>query len=260
MKKDSSYDARFSEILGGGEYEDLLIALDYYNAFQAETGKALKGYIQEYCRNLKTVKVLEAGPGTGIKTLELLKADPRVMVVAVDNEIKMLEVVKSRFATISELKDRVEFVYADILKFLESSEDNSYDVFASVYTLHNFTPDFRRKVINLIAKKIKPGGIFINGDKYAQGGEAHKKDFNAEIKNYSKFIVVAKEMEKQGNIKRANHLRQIEKEWIHHAGEDEKNKITVDEQDQIFKELGFSNVKWGKRYDLVTTVTAVRKI
>jgi hypothetical protein len=70
VEKDSGYDARFSEILGGEEYEDLLIALDFYNEFETETGKALQDYIQRHCKDLKKIRVLEAGPGTGIRTLE----------------------------------------------------------------------------------------------------------------------------------------------------------------------------------------------
>lgn len=256
--KPSSYDARFSSVLGGDEYEDLLIALDYYNEFQSQTGKALKDYIQANCINSAEVRVLEAGPGTGITTLEILKADPRVRVTSVDNEPKMLESVKNRFAKVNELKDRVEFVMSDIVAFLEATEDQEFDAFASVYTLHNFTPDFRRKVLSLIARKLRPGGVFINGDKYARGEDLHKEDFASEIKNYDKFLIAADEAEQTGNASRAKHLRNIREEWVHHAGEDEKNKITVEEQNQIFTELGFKDIEWGKRYDLVTTVKAIK--
>lgn len=255
----SAYDARFSESLGGSEYEDLLLALDFYNEFQAETGKALQAYIAEHCQGMASIKVLEAGPGTGITTLELLKADPRVQVVSVDNETKMLEAVRARFDKIEDLKQRVDFILADILQFLESCDDESFDAFASVYTLHNFTPDFRRKVIELITRKLKSGGVFINGDKYARKGEDHQKDFDAEIKNYEKFETVAVEAEKAGDMARAEHFRTIREEWINHAGEDEKNKITVDEQNDMFRQLGFTDVEWLKRFDLVTTVKAIKK-
>lgn len=257
-KQNSNYDGRFASVLGGGEYEDLLIALDFYNEFQAETGKALKEYIQSHCQTASEIKVLEAGPGTGITTIELLKADERVKVVSVDNEPKMLDAVKDKFATIEELKERVDFVMSDIVKFLESAEDESFDAFASVYTLHNFTPDFRRKTIELIVKKLKKGGVFINGDKYAREGEDHKKDFDGEINNYAKFETAAVIAENEGDMARASHLRKIREEWTHHAGEDEKNKITVIEQEEMFRELGLVDVKWGNRYDLVSTVRAIK--
>lgn len=258
-EKNSAYDARFSESLGGSEYEDLLLALDFYNEFQAETGRALQAYITEHCQGLDVIKVLEAGPGTGITTLELLKADSRVRVTSVDNEPKMHDAVRIRFDKIEDLKERVSFVLGDILQFLESCEDGSFDAFASVNTLHNFTPDFRRKVIDLITKKLKPGGVFINGDKYARKGEDHQKDFDAEIKNYEKFETVAVEAEKAGDLEQAKHFRTIREEWIHHADEDEKNKITVEEQNEMFRQLGFADVEWMKRFDLVTTVKAIKK-
>jgi len=256
--KNSAYDARFSDILGGEEYDDLLIALEFYNEFQAETGKALSGYIQTYCQNLSSIRVLEAGPGTGITTFELLKVDPRVKVISVDNEKKMLDAVRKRFDKVTELKDRVEFILSDILAFLESCPDESFDAFASVYTLHNFNPDFRRKVIELVAKKLKKGGIFINGDKYAESEDLHKKDIANEIKNYDKFDIAADKAEKSGDKDRANHLRTLKKEWIAHTWEDEKNKITVEEQNEMFKELGFTDVEWMKRFDLVATAKAIK--
>ena len=222
VSEKSAYDARFSEVLGGEEYDDLLIALEWYNRFEAETGSALRDYIANHCGDLAEIKVLEAGPGTGITTLELLKADPRVNVVSVDNEPKMLEAVKGKFSKVDELKQRVEFVYSDICEFLESCEDESFDAFASVYTLHNFTPDFRRKVIGLIAKKLKKGGAFINGDKYAEGEELHKNDMASEIGSFDKFDAEAEKAEQDGDSKRADHFRKIKKEWIDHYAEDEK--------------------------------------
>lgn len=256
--KNAAYDARFAETLGGQEYDDLLIALEFYNEFQADTGKALKDYIDGHCQNLPTIKVLEAGPGTGITTLELLKSDPRVQVTSVDNEPKMLSAVKDRFSKSEELKGKVEFVLSDILKFLESREDESFDAFASVYTLHNFPPEFREKVIRLIAKKLKPGGVFINGDKYAEDEELHQKDLTDTKKRYDKFDIAADKAEQAGDNVRAEHLRSLKKEWADHDLEDDKNKITVEEQNKLFEELGFTDIEWGKRYELVTTVKAIK--
>ncbi|MEN9405528.1 MAG: hypothetical protein RLY47_487 [Candidatus Parcubacteria bacterium] len=258
VEKTNEYDARFAESLGGSEYDDLLIAIDYYDEFQSQTGKALQEYIAKHCADQTEIKVLEAGPGTGITTFKLLKSDPRVVVVSVDNEPKMLQAVRERFDQAQELKDRVEFVEADILAFLESCEDETFDAFASVYTLHNFTPDFRTKVIELIARKLKKGGVFINGDKYAREEDSHQQDYAAEARNYGKFDEAADEAERSGKQERAAHLRKIHEEWLKHMAEDEKNKITVEEQNALFERLGFIDVEWGKRFDLVTTVTAIK--
>ncbi len=259
MTPPSEHDARFSEVLGGGEYDELLLALEYYDEFQAETGQALHEYLSHNCENQEIVQVLEAGPGTGITTIQLIKADPRVRIISVDNELKMLEAVKAKFANVEELQERVKFVFSDILAYLESCEDGSLDAFASVYTLHNFKPDFRRQVLGEISKKLKPGGIFINGDKYARQAQMHQTDFDGEINNYKKFSIHADELEKAGDHKGASHFREVQQAWVKHADEDETNKITVDEQNDIFEELGFEDIKWGKRFDLVTTVSAIKK-
>lgn len=256
---DKITESRFAEELGGEEYDDLLLALDFYQEFQEESGKALSEYIKKHCTEQEEVTVLEAGPGTGITTLQILNADPRVKVTSVDNEPKMFEVVKEKFGNIKDFKDRFEFVLADILEYLETSPDESFDAFVSVYTLHNFTPDFRRKVIEVIAKKLKPGGIFINGDKYSREEDGYKQDLDGELKNYDKFDAEADKAEASGDKKRAKHLRKIKKDWTEHMWEDDVNQITVEEQNKMFNELGFENVLWKKRFDLVTTVTAIKK-
>lgn len=251
-------DQRFAESLGGEEYDDLLLALDFYQEFQEESGKALKEYIKSHCIEQHEILVLEAGPGTGITTLQILNADPRVRVVSVDNESKMLEVVKKKFATVENFKNRCEFLLADILKYLESCPDDSFDAFVSVYTLHNFTPDFRRQVIEAITRKLKPGGIFINGDKYSRDEEGYKQDLAGELRSYDKFDVEADKAEAAGKLERAKHLRQIKKDWTAHMWEDDVNQITVEEQRKMLEDLGFKDISWMKRFDLVITVTAIK--
>jgi len=258
IKKDVTTGNRFAESLGGEEYDDLLLALDFYQEFQEESGKALAQYIKDHCVGLTEIKVLEAGPGTGITTLQILKADPRVKVTSVDNEPKMLEVVRNKFGASEEYKNRSEFVLADILKYLESCPDESLDAFVSVYTIHNFTPEFRKQVIAAIARKLKSGGIFINGDKYSRPGEGYKQDLNGELRNYDKFDLEAEKALATGNPEKAEHFKQIKRDWIKHMWEDDINQITVEEQNKIFTELGFKDVTWLKRFDLVVTVSAIK--
>ena len=65
VNEKSAYDARFSDVLGGEEYDDLLIALEFYNKFQSGTGQALREYIGKYGKDLPVVRVLEAGRARG---------------------------------------------------------------------------------------------------------------------------------------------------------------------------------------------------
>lgn len=256
-RKTPTYDARFSEIYSEREYTDLLIPFDFYKEFEAETGLVLKRYIQENCQHTNIIKVLEAGFGTGVTTVELLNTDYRVMVTAVDNESKMLEIAKKKFAMNPEFNGRIKLVHADIVEFLES-DTGMYDAFASVYTLHNFPHDYRKKVIGLIASRLRPGGIFINGDKYARDEVGHKEDFAAEIGNHDKFDILADKAEKEGDLQNSEYWRRLKKEGIQHAEKDDKIKITVKEQDEMFREFGFKDIEWRKRFDLVTTVSAIK--
>jgi ubiquinone/menaquinone biosynthesis C-methylase UbiE len=258
MNHNPSDTNRYSEFTQENEYNDLLIPFAFYREFQIGMGDILKKYIQEYCQDLIEIKIIEAGPGTGITTFELLKVDPRIKIVAVDNESKMIDILRAKFEKIPEMKDRVIFIQADILDFLKSADDESYDVFASVYTLHNFIPEHRVKVVGLLAQKLKSRGIFINGDKYARD-EGHDEDFAAEILNHNKFEDLALFEEAKGNTEKAAYWRRLKAEGIEHAHKDNANRITVSEQNEILTRFGFTDIKWGKRYDLVTTVTALKK-
>ena len=62
---------------------------------------------------------------------------------------------------------RVTFEQQDALTALQSMPSDSADVVASAYTLHNFLIDYRKKVVDEIYRVLKPGGRFINGDRYA---------------------------------------------------------------------------------------------
>ena len=256
-KNDIPFDPRLSDI-EEQEYLDILKPFEFYEEFEAEAGVVLKKYVEQHCHDLQSVSVLEPGSGTGVTTLELLKAGPQVHITAVDHELKLVDLLKAKFGKIAEFKDRVTCVHADLLEFLASAKDGSYDAFASVYTLHKFTPEYRRKVFALIARKLKPGGIFIKGDKYARDAEDHKRDFKSELANHDKFDDFVKEAEKADDKDKAAYWRRLKQEGIEHALEDDAKKMTVKEQVEVFDQLGFSNVAWGQRHDLVVTVSAIK--
>ncbi len=260
MVQDKNYDARYAEFSGESQYEDLLIPFDFYHKFQAETANLLKYHIEKKCAAHSTINVLEVGFGTGITTREILKIDPRIRVTAIDNEEKFVAIAKHNLAKDLDCIDRVQFIYADAVSYLHTLDDNSYDAFISVYTLHNFSPDYRRNVIELVSKKLKLGGVFVNGDKYAREDARHEIDFALEIKNHDKFDRLVHESEKRGDFNKAAYWKRLKDEGIQHAYKDEKIKITVAEQQYMFDEFGFTNVMWGNRYDLVAAVSAVKSV
>ncbi len=64
-------------------------------------------------------------------------------------------------------KARVEFIEADALESLKQQPDCSVDVVASNYAIHNLLSDYRKDLVAEVVRVLRPGGLFINGDRYA---------------------------------------------------------------------------------------------
>lgn len=109
-------------------------------------------------------RLLEIGCGTGITTLNLLvRAD--LAITSVDNSTTMLEQARRNLA-VPLAGQRLQLVEEDALSFLQGQPDHSYDGVASAYTLHNFLDPYRHSVLREILRVLKPGGRFVNGDRY----------------------------------------------------------------------------------------------
>ena len=113
-----------------------------------------------------SLRGFEIGCGTGVSTLALLAKNGGLHLFAIDSSAKMLAQARES------LKDwtdagRVEFVEADALEALRAQGDASFDVVASNYATHNFRDDYRRSVIAETYRVLKPGGLFLNGDRFA---------------------------------------------------------------------------------------------
>jgi ubiquinone/menaquinone biosynthesis C-methylase UbiE len=111
------------------------------------------------------LNVLEIGCGSGRATTKFLSSRPDIKLVAVDNEPEMLAQAEQSLR--NEIKqNRLELVQSDALAYLKSVGDGYFDIVASVMALHNFERSYRSRVLREIHRVLKPGGLFINGDKY----------------------------------------------------------------------------------------------
>ena len=110
-------------------------------------------------------RLLEIGTGTGITTLHLLKNDG-LEIVSVDNAKAMLDQAHQHLAE-PIARGRLQLMETDALSFLAQQPDQSFDGMASAYTLHNFLAPYRQSVLAEILRVLKPGGCFVNGDRYA---------------------------------------------------------------------------------------------
>lgn len=111
------------------------------------------------------LKVLEIGCGSGRATAKLLTSRSDINLTAVDNEPQLL--VQTRQNLQNEIKQgKLALVESDALAYLQSGGNSHFDIVASVMALHNFERSYRSRVLREIHRILKPGGLFVNGDKY----------------------------------------------------------------------------------------------
>ena len=128
------------------------------------------------------VQAVDVGCGDGAITTLLLE-NPRLDVVGVDNEPKMIVQALERMARWIE-PGRLSIVEADALRYLTQQEDGSVDLVASGYVFHNMTPAYRAEVFAENFRVLRPGGLFVNADKYARDGEAHFQDLKWQVDRF----------------------------------------------------------------------------
>ena len=224
----------------GEEYNLFKLACPHFEELESTLGKIIKEQFQD--KNNSEIKVLEIGCGPGFTTLILLDSDERTKIIAVDNESVMIEQAKDILKEFID-KNRVQLVEDDALEFLKKQDSDSFDVFASGFTLHNFPNDFREKVLKEIYRALKPEGIFVNADKYALDDESeHKKSLNWQLQQFK---------EKYSQINRPDLIE----EWTSHYLEDDKPNVIMKESDSIkaMNKIGFKgiNVVFRKQMEAV---------
>jgi tRNA (cmo5U34)-methyltransferase len=109
---------------------------------------------------------VEIGCGTGITTRALLRARPDIMVTAIDNEPEMLGRARDSLGEYL-TNGKLGLVEADALSALRALPAGRLDLVASAYTIHNFLDAYRSAVLDEVFRVLRPGGTFVNGDRYA---------------------------------------------------------------------------------------------
>lgn len=227
----------------GKEYELFKLVCPYFEELENNVGKIIKKQFQN--NSVKEIKVLEIGCGPGYTTLIILESDKRTKVIAVDNEAVMIKQAKINLNSFVK-NNRIKLVEEDALKFLKKQKPSSFDVFASGFTLHNFTKEYRQKVIREIYKVLKSGGIFVNADKYAYDSDLkHKKSLKWQLKQF-----------KEGYSK--INRQDLADEWTKHYLEDDKPNVIMKEAESIrsMSKIGFKDIKVVFRHQMEAVLFA----
>ena len=227
------FDAMFSGLIGQ-EYQMLKLICPYATEMSRLVGLEVAEISNQHADSLA---VLELGGGTGITTLSILSAADNIRLLSVDNEPTMQNQAKQNLQEWLE-NGRLQFSLQDALKALQALEDNSIDVIASAYTLHNFEADYRFQVIQEAFRVLKPNGKFINGDRYALDDiNAHTRNTQLEVAEYFKVLI---------GINRLDLLEH----WILHLFSDESENHIMREAvaTQQLTMAGFSRITLKSRH------------
>lgn len=242
MTRQTNYDALFSGVIGQ-DYEMLKLICPFMTEMTRLVGEA----VRHYPATQDKLNVVELGGGTGITTLALLTAREGLHIVSVDNEPTMQSQAKQHLKAWHD-EGLVIFNSQDALSALQAMPSASVDMVASAYTLHNFLDSYRRDVISEIYRVLKPGGQFINGDRYAFDDiSQHTRVIQEEVTGYFKVLT---------NINRLDLLEH----WIVHLFSDESENHVMRESAalQQLHDAGFSAISLTHRMEVNALVTAVK--
>jgi len=241
---DAQLDAMFSGVIGE-EYATLKLICPLAAKMSRLVGASLKAYAGEQSGRVLTV--LELGGGTGITTLAILLAGESVNVISVDSEPTMQNQARKSLQTWVE-QGRLNFDGRDALSVLQNTATASLDAVASAYTLHNFLDSYRADVVTEIYRVLKPGGQFINGDRYGLDDiSVHTRVIQKEVSGYFKVLTALNKLD-------------VLEHWIVHLFSDESENHVMREAFSLqqLQQAGFIDVQLTHRCEVNALVTAVK--
>ena len=245
MSLAAPYDAMFSGVIGK-EYDFLKLICPAAPEMSRRVGVKLAELASQQSRPMR---VLELGGGTGITTLSILLADERLTLLSVDNEPTMQRQAQQSLQQWVE-DGRLSFSGDDALTALQALPADSVDVIASAYTVHNFAAAYRRQVISEMFRVLKPGGHFVNGDRYALDDiVAHTRATQHEIAAYFKVLTTMQRLD-------------VLEHWILHLFNDESENHIMREAVamQQMAEAGFTRIELHSRLEVNALLTAVKPL
>jgi tRNA (cmo5U34)-methyltransferase len=223
MKKQGEH--RFSGSLAE-EYERITLAYPEFESFQRVMIRRIGNHIRSMD---PPIHILEIGTGNGFTTRLLVDMGERgnqATVTSIDNDPEMLsqaaEHITSPTCTLLE---------ADALSFLQDQPDDTWDVVASAFTIHNMERDYREEVEREIHRVLSSGGLFANADKYAPDGQ-------------ERFEALAYQVERFFDAFVPSGRTELLRKWVLHNIDDQSPRYVMYASEAIprLNALGFRKV------------------
>jgi ubiquinone/menaquinone biosynthesis C-methylase UbiE len=166
------------------EYKLFKRARPQWDELERQVGAA----VARHRPDARSLEVVELGCGTGFTTAAILKARPAVRLSAVDNEGQMVSQARRNLRAWTR-DGGVKVVQSDAFSHLARRPAASVDAVASMFTLHNFDRGYRDRVLRQIHRVLKPGGLFVNADKYALAARGQAKVLREQMIRYFDVLV-----------------------------------------------------------------------
>lgn len=193
----------------------------------------------------KHLSGFEIGCGTGICTHYILKSNHKINLIAVDNSAKMLLQAKNLLEE-ELVSGQLKLMENDALAQLKITPSQSVDFVASNYAIHNFYISYREEAYSEILRILKPGGIFINGDRFAFDDSIHHlEETQSLIRDWFQLF------------KKIDRIDLLE-DWVTHLMSDESSHILMKFNQSLkeLKELGFVEINLDFREGVDTLICA----
>ena len=189
---------------------------------------------------------VELGCGTGKTTNAVLSEIPDLNFIskydAIDKYQNMLDQAANNIPLFGDTTTPTfELIKKDVREGLHY-KDNTIDVVLSGFMIHNLHKDDRPKLFEEIYRVLKPGGLFINGDKYAHPVKTmHEKQY-------------------AWQMKMLKNIPELEKDWIEHYEFDNHPERIMHEDKYItqLQNIGFE-VTMRMRYMMDGVISAIKR-
>jgi ubiquinone/menaquinone biosynthesis C-methylase UbiE len=226
------------------EYSSIRLTIPGFDELQAFLGEVIARYRSVNGRQF--IDILEIGCGDGATSATILSSRKDCLLTALDNEEKMIEQASPILRGYIE-DNRCRLILRDALAHLKSLPPRSVDIVASALCLHNMERSYRDTLHAEIFRSLKPGGQFVNADKYA-AGEAQR--FEALRISLDKLFEVLVPLGK---------LELLRETVLHNVADQAPDRVMWEnETAEVLRQLGFATIDIPYRDNVQAVLVAIK--